>query len=184
VTARGQTVWVIYAGKVLCQTRRMPPKPEIRIRSYRPGDRDPVMQLAPRLTEGIAPWRDPADMLRSIQTAIRMSIDGFRVPGRAVFVAAAGKEIVGMVTVSERIDFTGQREAYVGWLAVHAGMVRRGIATRLMGAAESWAAARGLACITLETGAANDPARSLYSSLGYEEEDIRFTKHSLQRKPR
>jgi ribosomal protein S18 acetylase RimI-like enzyme len=143
-----------------------------------------VMQLAPRLTEGIAPWRDPADMLRSIQTAIRTSIDAFRAPGRAVFVAAAGTQIVGVVTVSERIDFTGQREAYVGWLAVHAAMERRGIATRLMAAAENWAASRGLACITLETGAANHPARSLYTSLGYEEEDIRFTKHSLPRKTR
>jgi ribosomal protein S18 acetylase RimI-like enzyme len=162
----------------------MPPQPEIRIRAYRPGDRDPVMQLAPRLTEGIAPWRDPADMLRSIQTAIRTSIDAFRAPGRAVFVAAAGTQIVGVVTVSERIDFTGQREAYVGWLAVHAAMERRGIATRLMAAAENWAASRGLACITLETGAANHPARSLYTSLGYEEEDIRFTKHSLPRKTR
>lgn len=123
-------------------------------------------------------------MLRSIRTAIQTSIDAFRAPGRAVFVAAADKQIVGVVTVSERIDFTGQREAYVGWLAVHAGMERRGIGTRLMGAAESWAAGRGLACITLETGAANHPARSLYTSLGYEEEDIRFTKHSLRRKTR
>jgi ribosomal protein S18 acetylase RimI-like enzyme len=142
------------------------------------------MQLAPRLTEGIAPWRNPADMLRSIQAAIRTSIDGFRAPGRAVFVATAGKEIAGLVTVTERIDFSGQREAYVGWLAVQAGMERRGVATMLMTAAENWAAGRGLGCITLETGAANHAARSLYSSLGYEEEDIRFTKHSLTRKAR
>lgn len=142
------------------------------------------MQLAPRLTEGIASWRNPAVMLRSIQAAIRTSIDGFRAPGRAVFVATAGKEIAGLVTVTERIDFVGQREAYVGWLAVQAGMERRGIATTLMTAAENWAVGRGLACITLETGAANHAARSLYSSLGYEEEDIRFTKHSLARKAR
>jgi ribosomal protein S18 acetylase RimI-like enzyme len=140
------------------------------------------MQLAPRLTQGIAPWRNPADALRSIQAAIRISIDGFRAPGRAVFVAAVGKEVVGLLTVSERIDFSGQREAYVGWLAVHADVVRRGVATRLMGAAEDWAAGRGLTCITLETGAANHAARSLYTALGYEEEDIRFTKHSLARK--
>jgi ribosomal protein S18 acetylase RimI-like enzyme len=162
----------------------MPSLPEIRIRSYRPGDHDQVMLLAPRLTEGIAPWRSPADTLRAIQAAIRNSIDAFRAPGRAVFVAAVGKEVVGLVTVTERIDFSGQREAYVGWLAVRADMERRGIATKLMAAAETWAADRGLSSITLETGAANHPARSLYAALGYDEEDIRFTKHSLTRKAR
>lgn len=96
--------------------------------------------------------------------------------------ATEAKEVVGLVTVSERVDFSGQREAYVGWLAVRAGVERRGIATKLMAAAENWAADRGLTCISLETGAANHPARSLYTTLGYEEEDIRFTKHSLTRK--
>lgn len=162
----------------------MAPRPQIRVRTYRPGDRDRAMRLAPRLTEGTAPWRNPASTLRAVQAAVRTSIDSFRMPGHAVFVAVTGNDIVGLVTVSERLSFTGQREGYVGWLAVQAGMERRGIATMLMAAAENWAADRGLSCITLETGAANHPARSLYRALGYEEEDIRFTKHSLTRRPR
>lgn len=36
--------------------------------------------------------------------------------------------------------------------------------------------------VTLETGAANQPAQSLYQALGYEKEDIRLTKHPLTRK--
>jgi ribosomal protein S18 acetylase RimI-like enzyme len=36
-------------------------------------------------------------------------------------------------------------------------------------------------CVTLETGAANQPARGLYRALGYEKEDIRLTKHPLTR---
>ncbi len=155
---------------------------EIRVRSYRPGDRDRVMLLAPRLIEGTASWRNPADTLRAVQAAVRNSIDAYRAPGHAVYVATAGHDIVGLVTVSERIDFSGQREAYVGWLAVQAGMERRGIGTRLMAAAENWAVGRRLPCITLETGAANFPARSLYGVLGYQEEDIRLTKHSLTRR--
>ncbi len=51
-----------------------------------------------------------------------------------------------------------------------------GIATRLMAAAETWAADRGQAFLTLETGAANQPARKLYAALGYQEEDVRLTK--------
>jgi len=142
------------------------------------------MLLAPRLTDGTAPWRDPAGTLRAVEVAVRSAIDSFRVPGHAVFVAEADGDLVGLVTVSERISFTGEREAYVGWLAVQAGMERRGIGSTLMAVAERWAIDRRLPCITLETGAANHAARGLYQSLGYEEEDIRLTKHSLSRKSR
>ncbi len=88
------------------------------------------------------------------------------------------------MTVSERISFAGQREGYVGWLVVRAGMERRGIGSTLMTVAEKWAVGRGLPCLTLETRAANHAARSLYQALGYEEEDVRLTEHSLTRKAR
>jgi GNAT superfamily N-acetyltransferase len=57
-----------------------------------------------------------------------------------------------------------------------AGMERRGIATQLMTTAEHWATDCGLPFLTLETGAANQPARRFYSALGYREEDICPTK--------
>jgi ribosomal protein S18 acetylase RimI-like enzyme len=162
----------------------MAPRLELIVRPYRPVDRDRAMLLAPRLTEGTAPWRDRAGTLRAVEVAVRSAIDSFRVPGHAVFVAEADGDLVGLVTVSERISFTGQREAYVGWLAVQAGMERRGIGSTLMAVAERWAIDRRVSCITLETGAANHAARSLYQFLGYEEEDIRLTKHSLPQKAR
>jgi ribosomal protein S18 acetylase RimI-like enzyme len=162
----------------------MAPRQEINVRLYRPGDRGRALLLAPRLMEGTAPWRDPAGTLRAVEVAVRSAIDSFRAPGHAVFVAEADDDIVGLVTVSERISFAGQREGYVGWLAVRAGMERRGIGSTLMAVAEDWAISRGLSCLTLETGAANHAARSLYQALGYEEEDIRLTKHPLPRKAR
>jgi ribosomal protein S18 acetylase RimI-like enzyme len=117
-----------------------------------------------------------------VEVALRRAIDSFRVPGHAVFVAEADDDLIGLVTVSERISFVGQREGYVGWLVVRAGMERRGIGSTLMTVAEKWAVGRGLSCLTLETGAANHAARSLYQALGYEEEDARLTKHPLTRK--
>ena len=45
-----------------------------------------------------------------------------------------------------------------------------------MRAAEGWAAGRGLAFITLDTGADNGPARGLYTSLGFIPEAVRLTK--------
>jgi ribosomal protein S18 acetylase RimI-like enzyme len=162
----------------------MAPRLEITVRPYRPGDRDRAIVLAPRLIEGTASWRDRAGTLRAVEVAVRSAIDSFRVPGHAVFVAEADGDIVGFVTVSERISFAGEREAYVGWLVVRAGLERRGIGSTLMAVAERWAIDRRLPCITLETGAANHAARRLYQVLGYEEEDIRLTKRSLPEKAR
>ena len=45
-----------------------------------------------------------------------------------------------------------------------------------MNVAEAWAARRGLAFLTLQTGAANHRARSLYRQLGYHEEELLLTK--------
>jgi len=148
----------------------------ISIRPYRPEDRGQVMALAPRLTEGVAAWRDPDAVLAAARGWVSGSLDAISRPDRTAYVAADGDSVVGVVTVSERTHFTGQVDAYVGELVVKAGMERRGIATELMAAAESWAAGRGLAFVTLETGAANQPARRFYAAAGYQEEEVRLTK--------
>ncbi len=53
---------------------------------------------------------------------------------------------------------------------------RRGVGAALVAAAEDWASQRGLARITLETGAANLGARRFYAALGYADEDVRLSK--------
>jgi ribosomal protein S18 acetylase RimI-like enzyme len=146
------------------------------IRPFRPSDRSQVLALAPRLTQGAAPWRDPAAVRRAARNWVTASIESVGQPGRAVFVAVASDQIVGVVSIRERAHFTGQTDAYIGELVVAASMERRGVATALMNAAEAWAAQRGLAFVTLQTGAANQPARSLYRQLGYREEEVLLTK--------
>jgi ribosomal protein S18 acetylase RimI-like enzyme len=154
----------------------MTQEPAPQIRRYRAADREQVMAIAPRLTELVAPWRDPAAVLDAAHGWVRESIQACGQPDHALYVAAAGDDVVGFVSLSERTHFTGQVDAYVGELAVRPGLERRGIATALMAAAEAWAADRGLAFLTLETGAANRPARGLYQALGFQEEDVRLTK--------
>ena len=146
------------------------------IRPFQPGDRSQVLALAPQLTHGVAPWRDPAAVRRAAENWLQTSVDTAGRPDRAVYVAVAGNKVVGVVGIREQTHFTGQTDAYVGELAVASDMERRGIATALMGAAEAWAAQRGLAFLTLQTGAANQPARSLYRRLGYHEEELLLTK--------
>ena len=146
------------------------------VRQYTPADRDAVLALAPRLTEGMPTWRDPAAWLSAVRGWVSDSAWNAGQPGHAMYVAVAGDQVVGLVSVTERAHFTGQVDAYVGELVTAAGMARPGIARALTAAAEAWGAARGLHYLTLETGAANRSARSFYAALGYREEDVRFTK--------
>jgi ribosomal protein S18 acetylase RimI-like enzyme len=146
------------------------------IRPYQPSDASQVLALAPRLTEWVAAWREPRAVLQAVQGWITTSLGHASQSGHMVYVAVSGGGVVGVVTVCESAHFTGQVDAYVGELAVASGLERRGIATQLMDAAEAWAVQRGLAYLTLETGAANRPARLFYAQRGYLEEDVRLTK--------
>jgi ribosomal protein S18 acetylase RimI-like enzyme len=148
----------------------------VQIRAYIPADRDAVMTLAPRLTEGVAPWRDPDAALSAVREWISAAADNADEPDHATYVAVAGDQVIGIVAVTQRTHWTGQADAYVGELITAAGHERRGVARRLMAAAEAWGAARGLSVLTLETGAANHTARAFYAALGYQEEDVRLSK--------
>lgn len=130
----------------------------------------------PRLAEGVAAWRDPQAVRRAVHGWVESSLDTASQPDHAVYIAITGGRVAGMVTVREQKHFTGQVDAYIGELAVASSLERRGIATQLVTAAEAWAARRGLAFLTLETGAANQPARAFYAQRGYQEEDVRLTK--------
>ena len=148
----------------------------VRIRPGEPSDREAAVLLAGRLETGVAGWRDAGAVRRGVTGWVESSMDAAAAAGRDVFVADAGGEVVGLVTVSERTHFTGEVDAYVGELVVHAAYERHGIGTLLMNAAEDWARRRGLRHVTLETGAANHAARAFYGGRGYREEDIRLTK--------
>jgi ribosomal protein S18 acetylase RimI-like enzyme len=149
---------------------------QVEIREYTPADREAIVALAPRLTEGKAPWRDDEAWLAAVRGWIADAAQAAGAPDNAVFVAVDSDQIVGVVHVAERKHFTGQVDAYVGELITAAGQERRGIARALMRAAEEWGAARGLDYLTLETGMLNHPARVFYQAIGYLEEDVRLTK--------
>ena len=148
----------------------------IQIRPFQAADRDGVMTLAPRLTEWVCAWREPEAVLAAVRGWVGGSADKAGDDDHAFYVAVAGEQTVGLVTVCEQAHFSGQVDAYVGELVVAPGWEGRGVGSRLMQAAEGWAAGRGLAFITLDTGADNGPARGLYTSLGFIPEAVRLTK--------
>lgn len=138
------------------------------------------MALAPRLTEWVPAWRDPGAVLAAVRGWVSGSADRVGDADRAFFVAVVAGQVVGLVTVGEQAHFSGQVDAYVGELVVAPSVEGRGTGSRLMRAAENWAAGRALPFICLDTGAGNAPARSLYTTLGFREESVRLTKPAVR----
>ncbi|MEV6489774.1 GNAT family N-acetyltransferase [Actinoplanes sp. NPDC051633] len=149
---------------------------EVCVRRYEPRDREAAVLLATRLETGVAHWRDADAVRRAVVGWVEASLANADAEDQAVFVAEVGGDVVGLVTVAERMHFTGEIDAYVGELVVKCTHERRGVGRLMMNAAEEWARRRGLRYLTLETGAANRPARAFYDRCGYQEEDVRLTK--------
>jgi GNAT superfamily N-acetyltransferase len=144
------------------------------IRPVTPDDVPAVVGLAPRLTIGVAPWRD----VEAVSAAVRRWVENSARPEAcgAAFVCVAAGDVIGFVSVSSTEHFAGEPDAYIGELMVDDRFERRGVGRLLVDAAERWARGAGYRCITLHTGAANDRARSFYGQLGYIEEDVKLTK--------
>ncbi len=148
----------------------------VQVRPFTPADHTAVLDLAPRLTVGIAPWLEREAALAAARGWLDGSIAGIG-PDSAVFVAAdAQGRCVGVVSVGRQRHFTGEEYAYIGELAVAAAMEGRGLGRTLVVAAEAWAGARGYRLLALDTGTANVRARRFYERLGYAEESIKLVK--------
>ena len=149
---------------------------DITIRPASDVDKEAIFALAPRLAEGLAPWRDQ-DVARSAgQRWLADSLAAVATGDGAVFVAADGDAIVGVISVRASRHFTGERDGYIGELAVAERAARRGIGSALIEAADGWARQHGLVNLTLHTGAFNTGARAFYAAAGFAEEEVRLTR--------
>src|SRR5579863_10486031 len=93
-------------------------RPTIRVRPYVPDDAAFVLHLAPRLVIGIPPWRDSESWLATAQDWLTGSIAGFG-KETMIFIAEDSQgERLGAATVSHHQHFTGEKQAYIGELAV------------------------------------------------------------------
>lgn len=146
------------------------------LRDYRPDDQGAVLKLADRLTVGMPPWREAAAVTSAVRGWVANSIDGATQGRGCVMVAVVDDEVVGFVSVGERLHFADAVDAYIGELVVADTFEGRGIGSALLVRAERWARERGYRRITLETGARNTRAMRLYEQLDWELEDVRMSK--------
>ena len=148
----------------------------VRIRPFVDEDKPFIMSLAPRLTIGMASWRDDEKKLKAIQGWLEGSIAHVG-KGTMIFIAENehGKS-TGFATVTSNRHFTGTEQAYIGELAVDADAESHGVGQALIAACEQWAREQGYSFLVLETGIANTRARKFYAHAGFQEEDVRLTK--------
>ena len=102
------------------------------IRSAGEADRAGVLALAPRLAEGVAPWRGQE---QARAAGARWLEDSLGSAEGIVLVAVGGDTVAGVISVRPATHFTGERDGYVGELVVAEDSGRRGIGRRLVAAA-------------------------------------------------
>lgn len=95
----------------------------------------------------------------------------------SALVALEGGRVLGYVGMMCVLD-----EGQIINVAVHPDARRRGVGRSLMEAAQTYAKERGIVFLSLEVRESNIAARSLYSSLGWEEQGIRkgFYSHPVE----
>jgi GNAT superfamily N-acetyltransferase len=149
----------------------------VQVRPATESDCTAVQALAGELVTGTAPWRPAAGLASAAAVWVADACRTGNDAEHALLVACAEDgALLGFAGVSVRRHFSGDRDAYLGELVVAPAARRCGVGSLLVTAAEEWAVNHGLLRLTLETGAANTPARELYARRGYIEEEVTLTR--------
>ena len=147
------------------------------IRPATPADREPILRLTERLGDfPVPPWRTATEIARADHPILLAAL---RQPAAEslLLVVEEGDRLLGFLFAAERADyFTGERVAHVEDLALHPEAEGKGLARRLMEAAEEWARERGCRRVTLNVWARNERAVGLYHRLGYQPETVHYLK--------
>src|SRR6185437_2875567 len=151
-------------------------KENICIRPAGESDRAGVLALAPRLAEGVAPWRNHAKALVAGRRWLEDSLAAMTEGNGTVLVADDRGVVAGVISIRPSRHFTGEDDGYIGELIVSDSAARRGIGRALVDAADGWARDHQLANLTLHTGAYNTGALAFYAALGFAEEEVRLTR--------
>jgi GNAT superfamily N-acetyltransferase len=154
----------------------MSPAQSWRIRPANSTDRAFLEHLAPRLTVGLASWRDKDAMLATARHWLLADLDRMGHDCAVFIVESPIGEPVGAATIARSQHFTGTPQAELGELAVVGSIEGQGAASALLAAAEAWAREHDLPFVSLGTGSANTRARAFYARHGYLEEDVRLAK--------
>jgi ribosomal protein S18 acetylase RimI-like enzyme len=154
----------------------LPPRLPVRIRPFVPADRAFVLSLAPRLTEGVAPWIGAERMQQAVEQALAADIEAMSETSTILVAEDHVGRRLGFLTIACQRHYTGFTEAYIRNLAVLEQAQRVGVGTTLIDAAVAWTKTQSVEYVGLHTGARNSGARAFYERLGFVEESVKLVK--------
>ncbi len=142
------------------------------VRPAEPGDAGRLVELASSIAGEAQGWLLADSHWRSSGDERRYIRALHRHPDAALFVAEAGGELVGRLSVMRDPNPSSAHVADLG-LMVAAARRRQGIGALLMAAAEAWARRAEVTKLELHVFPHNQPAIALYEKLGYQREGYR-----------
>jgi GNAT superfamily N-acetyltransferase len=150
-----------------------------RIRPARPEDREFVLNLAPRLTQGFAlpPGRTAEEVVQAESEALAAALESPSADAALLIAERPDGHRGGMVFLQQPVDYFRRRpHAHVAILTVSAEHEGQGAGRALLEAAERWARSQGVEMITLHVFVGNERARAVYERQGYSAETLRYVK--------
>jgi len=147
------------------------------VRGYEASDRSAVLDLSERFTEFELPsWRSKREIDEANRKALAAALDS-ETAGSVVLVSECDDEFAGFIHLQCKTDhFTSERVGYIADIAVHPGHEGKGVAGRLLDAAQTWAIGQGMKTITLQVFEGNHRAARLYEKRGFSKDVIQYTK--------
>jgi GNAT superfamily N-acetyltransferase len=157
-------------------TNARPAGDEIVIRPAVAADRASLLSLDDRLIEEAVVSEITRDDLVAFQADYTRKALAAGEPGMATLVAVdAADQPLGYIQLEPHRDMlTGGTSGYVSLLAVRAEAEGRGVAKRLLEAADAWAKQQGFPFLMLDVFASNETARRFYARRGFVEESLRL----------
>ena len=150
----------------------------IRIRAATIADRDFMFDQASRLASVAAlPWHAEHDVIAFQHRYMKAAFARPETETARFIAEDEASQRLGFVHAEASTDsVTLEPCAYVTVLAVIEAAEGRGVATRLMQAAEDWARQQGFRLICLDVFANNRRALAFYARHGYQDDSLRLTK--------
>lgn len=140
-------------------------------------DRAFMLGLIERLAGVISVPHHDRDRILSFQAQFTSKAIGSAGEHTITVLAVEGGTRLGFLHAEPGTDgISGEPCGYVTLLAVTAEAEGRGIARRLVEAAEDWARAAGYRLLSLDVFASNDRGRAFYDRLGFVPETTRLVK--------
>lgn len=161
---------------------RSPADPPVRIRHLDyPDDSPQILGYLPDLYETNFPgFKVDTEFVVRKRNQLR---EAARDPGQAVLVAEDSLGICGFIWLVIEVDYSGRRRGEVNAIYTARRVRGQGVGRRLMEEGEDLLRTSGCQSVMLMVTASNEPATSLYQSMGYEVTRYQMEK-TIRRGPR